>query len=84
MRVLCDKQLHLIDTEEEEPPFMATLRTFSENFFLMKHFPILTLISSKMPSSWSERLLPGDYQFRRVSISLLRIFDNFCESYTRS
>ena len=66
MRVLCDKQLYLIESEEEEPPFMATLRTFSENFFFMKHFPMLATLSAKMPSSWSERLLPGDAQFRRV------------------
>ncbi|KAL2786798.1 cytochrome P450 [Aspergillus keveii] len=65
MRVLCDKQLYLIDSEEEEPAFMATLRTFSENFFLMKHFPMLAALSAKMPSSWSEWLLPGDAQFRR-------------------
>ena len=77
MRVLCDKQLHLIDAEEEEPPFMATLRTFSENFFFMKHFPFLTAISSKMPSSWSEKLLPGDYQFRKVFSSLLRRYRLF-------
>lgn len=74
MQVLCDKQLHLIDAEEEEPPFMATLRTFSKNFFLMKHFPMLTVISSKIPSSWSEKLLPGDYQFRTVHIALLLHF----------
>ena len=76
MRVLCDKQLHLIDEEVEEPPFMATLRTFSENFFLMKHFPILTIIASQMPSSWSERLLPGDFQFRRVINPLPFILGN--------
>lgn len=73
--------MHLIDAEEEEPPFMATLRTFSENFFLMKHFPILITLSEKIPNSWSEWLLPGDHQFRRVSIfpylSLSDVFSVF-------
>jgi len=66
MRVLCDKQLHLVDAEEEEPPFLATLRTFSENFFFMKHFPILIWLSSQMPTWLSEWLIPGDAQFRKV------------------
>ncbi|KAL8867965.1 MAG: hypothetical protein Q9174_005310, partial [Haloplaca sp. 1 TL-2023] len=68
MRVLCDKQLYLIEAEEEEPPFLATLRIFSENFFVLKHFPLLTYLSSKMPQSWAERLIPGDHQFRKASI----------------
>lgn len=66
MRVLCDKQLYLIEAEEEEPPFLATLRIFSENFFVLKHFPILTYLSSQMPQSWAEKLIPGDHQFRKV------------------
>ncbi|KAI9368160.1 cytochrome P450 [Aspergillus egyptiacus] len=65
MRVLCDEQLYLIEAEEEEPPFMATLRTFSANFFLMKHIPILGTLAANMPSRLSEWLLPGDSQFRR-------------------
>ncbi|KAL8780684.1 MAG: hypothetical protein Q9194_000787 [Teloschistes cf. exilis] len=65
MRVLCDKQLYLIEAEEEEPPFLATLRIFSENFFVLKHFPILTYLSSQMPQSWAEKLIPGDHQFRK-------------------
>lgn len=78
MQVLCDKQLNLIEAEEEEPPFLATLRTFSENFFLAKHFPILTVISDKMPQALSEWLLPGDHQFRRVSQSLTASFGHSC------
>ncbi|KGO75955.1 Cytochrome P450, E-class, group I [Penicillium italicum] len=65
MRVLCDEQLYLIEAEEEEPPFMATLRTFSANFFLMKHIPILTMLAANMPTRLSEWLVPGDAQFRR-------------------
>ncbi|KAL8964925.1 MAG: hypothetical protein Q9183_004138 [Haloplaca sp. 2 TL-2023] len=71
MRVLCDKQLYLIEAEEEEPPFLATLRIFSENFFVLKHFPLLTYLSSKMPQSWAERLIPGDHHFRKASVSTL-------------
>lgn len=67
MRLLFDKQLHLVDSEEEEPPFLATLRTFSENFFLTKHFPILTTIAVKLPDSWAHKLVPGYAQFRKVS-----------------
>ncbi|RYP76854.1 hypothetical protein DL769_003540 [Monosporascus sp. CRB-8-3] len=65
MRVLCDKQLNLVESIEEEPPFLVTMRTFSENFFLTKHFPILATIASNIPSSWSDRLLPGYAQFRQ-------------------
>ena len=70
MRVLCDEQLYLIEAEEEEPPFMATLRTFSANFFLMKHIPILTMLAANMPTRLSEWLVPGDAQFRRVQSTL--------------
>ncbi|KAI9035562.1 cytochrome P450 [Aspergillus affinis] len=65
MRVLCDEQLYMIEAEEEEPPFFAVLRTFSANFFLMKHFPMLAALSASMPSWLSNWLLPGDAQFRK-------------------
>lgn len=68
MRVLCDKQLNLVEQLEEEPPFLATMRTFSENFFLTKHFPILATIASNLPSSWSDSLLPGYASFREVRV----------------
>ena len=73
MRVLCDEQLHLVDAEEAEPPFLATLRTFSANFFLMKHFPILISMSLMMPTWLSNWLVPGDAQFRGVRTSPLPI-----------
>jgi hypothetical protein len=68
MRVMFDKQLRLVDSEEEEPPFLSTLRTFSANFFLTKHFPILATIAVNIPVAWSERLLPGYAQFRKVRL----------------
>jgi hypothetical protein len=67
MQICFDKQLHLIDSTEEEPPFLRTLRTFSEGFFLTKHFPVLTTIAAHLPNSLANMLVPGYAQFRRVS-----------------
>lgn len=67
MKVLCDRSLNLIEAEEEEPPFLATLRTFSESFFLLKHFPIFIWLASSIPPSIAEKLIPGEFEFRRVS-----------------
>lgn len=67
MKVLCDRSLNLIEAEEEEPPFLATLRTFSESFFLLKHFPILIWLASNIPTRFAEKLIPGEFEFRRVS-----------------
>ena len=67
MKVLCDRSLNLLDAKEEEPPFLATLRTFSESFFLLKHFPILIWLATNIPASISEKLIPGEFEFRRVS-----------------
>ncbi|OTA98483.1 hypothetical protein M426DRAFT_109717 [Hypoxylon sp. CI-4A] len=65
MKVLCDRSLNLIDAKEEEPPFLATLRTFSESFFLLKHFPILIWLASQIPPRFAEKLIPGEFEFRR-------------------
>ncbi|KAI0169619.1 cytochrome P450 [Hypoxylon sp. FL1284] len=65
MKVLCDRSLNLIEAKEEEPPFLATLRTFSESFFLLKHFPILIWLASNIPSKIAEKLIPGEFEFRR-------------------
>ncbi|KAK8052038.1 hypothetical protein PG993_003423 [Apiospora rasikravindrae] len=65
MKVLCDRSLNLIDAKEEEPPFLATLRTFSESFFLLKHFPVLIWLADCMPTRLAEKLLPGEFEFRR-------------------
>ena len=67
MKVLCDRSLNLIDAKEEEPPFLATLRTFSENFFLLKHFPILIWLGQNIPLFIAEKLIPGEFEFRKVS-----------------
>ncbi|KAI0145605.1 cytochrome P450 [Xylariaceae sp. FL1272] len=65
MKVLCDRSLNLIDAEEDEPPFLATVRTFSESFFLLKHFPILIWLASNIPAGIAEKLIPGEFEFRR-------------------
>lgn len=67
MQVLCDKQLNLIDSDEKEPAFLATLRTFSENFFVLKHFPFLNTIAQTLPASIVERIIPGEFEFRKVT-----------------
>lgn len=67
MKVLCDRSLNLIDAKEEEPAFLATLRTFSESFFLLKHFPILIWLANSIPSKLAEKMIPGEFEFRRVS-----------------
>ncbi|KAK0609741.1 cytochrome P450 [Bombardia bombarda] len=65
MQVLCDRQLNLIDSDEKEPAFLAALRTFSENFFVLKHFPILTTIADTLPTSLVEKVIPGEFEFRK-------------------
>ncbi|KAJ8121678.1 hypothetical protein ONZ43_g1932 [Nemania bipapillata] len=65
MKVLCDRSLNLIEAKEEEPAFLATLRTFSESFFLLKHFPILIWLASNIPPNIAEKLIPGEFEFRR-------------------
>lgn len=77
MRVLFDKQLHLNDSDEEEPPFLATMRMFWESFFLTKHFPILTTLAVRLPDSWAHKLVPGYAQFRMVNFSPLPHSGNF-------
>ncbi|KAL9599821.1 MAG: hypothetical protein Q9219_003607 [cf. Caloplaca sp. 3 TL-2023] len=65
MQICFDKQLHLIDSTEEEPPFLRTLRHFSEGFFLTKHLPFLTVIAARLPNGMANILVPGYAQFRR-------------------
>lgn len=64
MQVLCDRTLNFIDATEEEPPFLATLRTFSENFFVLKHFPVLIWLASNIPKAIAAKLIPGEFEFR--------------------
>ncbi|KAH7019597.1 cytochrome P450 [Ilyonectria destructans] len=64
MQVLCESTLNFIDATEREPPFLATLRTFSENFFVLKHFPILIWMAMNIPKSIAAKLIPGEFEFR--------------------
>ncbi|KAF9873291.1 CND5p [Colletotrichum karsti] len=64
MRVLCDRTLNFIEATDEEPPFLATLRTFSESFFLLKHFPILIWMALNIPKRIAAKMIPGEFEFR--------------------
>ena len=65
MQICFDKQLHLIESFEEEHPFLRSMQTFSEAFFLTQHFPILTNIVARLPDSLTNMWMPGYTQFRR-------------------
>ncbi|KAJ8121571.1 hypothetical protein ONZ43_g2006 [Nemania bipapillata] len=69
MRLMFGKDFGLIDSPEEEPDFVKTMRMFAENFPWQKHFPILNLVSVLIPQSWADILVPGYAQFRVVSRS---------------
>lgn len=64
-----DKAFGLIDSPEEEPDFVKTMRMFAENFPWQKHFPILNIITVNIPQSWADYLVPGYARFRQVSSS---------------
>ncbi|KAI0551803.1 cytochrome P450 [Xylaria curta] len=65
MRLMFDKAFGLIESKEEEPEFVKTMRLFAENFAWQKHFPIVNVISVLVPPSWTERLVPGYARFRK-------------------
>ncbi|KAI1422723.1 cytochrome P450 [Xylaria sp. FL1777] len=65
MRLMFDKAFGLIDSPEEEPDFVKTMRMFAENFPWQKHFPILNTISVIIPQSWADYLVPGYARFRQ-------------------
>jgi hypothetical protein len=67
MRVMFDKAFGLIESPEEEPQFVKTMRLFAENFPWQKHFPILNTITLVIPQSWADWLVPGYASFRKVS-----------------
>ncbi|KAI0538389.1 cytochrome P450 [Xylaria digitata] len=70
MRLMFDKAFGLIDSPEEEPDFVKTMRMFAENFPWQKHFPIVNTISVIIPQSWAEYMVPGYARFRKVSRAL--------------
>ncbi|GAW23203.1 hypothetical protein ANO14919_127540 [Xylariales sp. No.14919] len=65
MRLMFDKAFGLIDSPEEEPEFVRTMRMFAENFPWQKHFPIVNTISLIIPQSWAEYMVPGYARFRK-------------------
>ncbi|KAJ8133076.1 hypothetical protein O1611_g549 [Lasiodiplodia mahajangana] len=67
MRLMFDKTFGLIDSVEEEPDFVKTMRTFQDSFSWVKQFPVLNLVSVVLPQSWVNTIFPGFVQFRAVS-----------------
>lgn len=62
----------LISQDENSiyPPLLATLDIFSQNLWLLKHFPILAKIGLNLPEKYSEKLAPGYQSFRNVSLAI--------------
>lgn len=67
MRMLFDKHLNILESDEKEPPFLATLRYFAANFLTSKHFPQLAKLALYLPDCLSSTFMPGFIKFRRVS-----------------
>jgi hypothetical protein len=67
MRLMFDKAFGLIDSPEEEPEFVKTMRMFAENFPWQKHFPIVNSLSVIIPQSLADWIVPGYARFRKVS-----------------
>lgn len=67
MVLLFNKNMNLLESEEEEPQFAGTMKMFADNFLVMKHFAILARLSAKIPESWAEKLIPGYVPFRKVT-----------------
>ena len=65
MQIYFGTQLHLIDSTEEDHPFLRSMHDFTELFFLTQHFPILITVAEHLPIGLSNILLPGYSQFRR-------------------
>ncbi|KAI1267884.1 cytochrome P450 [Xylariaceae sp. FL1019] len=65
MRLMVDKAFGLIDSPEEEPEFVKTMRMFAENFPWQKHFPIVNTISVIIPQWLAEWMVPGYASFRK-------------------
>ncbi|KAK7753074.1 hypothetical protein SLS62_005024 [Diatrype stigma] len=67
MVLLFNKNMNLLESEEEEPQFAGTMKMFADNFLVMKHFAILARLSAQIPESWAEKLIPGYVPFRKQS-----------------
>ncbi|KAI3319985.1 cytochrome P450 [Xylariaceae sp. AK1471] len=65
MRLMFDKAFGLIDSPEEEPEFVKTMRMFAENFPWQKHFPIVNTLSVIIPQSLADWIVPGYARFRK-------------------
>ncbi|KAF9879564.1 elymoclavine monooxygenase [Colletotrichum karsti] len=65
MPVLFDRQMNLVDSDEEEPPFLDVMDKFANNFLITKHLPILNWLAVNMPMSLAAKLVPGYASFRK-------------------
>ncbi|KXH37991.1 hypothetical protein CSAL01_07922 [Colletotrichum salicis] len=65
MPVLFDRQLNFVDSDEDEPPFLSMLAKFVDQFFLTKHFPMISHIAMSLPLSVARIILPDYVAFRK-------------------
>ncbi|KAJ9138718.1 Cytochrome P450 [Pleurostoma richardsiae] len=63
-RVLFDKSLNLIESEDPNPPFLRAMDTFSDRVMTAKHLPVLNRIAVRLPLSFANLVAPGYVQFR--------------------
>jgi hypothetical protein len=74
MRIMFGTSLDLIEEKDlvkpgaKDPPFLATMGMFADNFLITKHFPIIANIAQLLPMSLAQVLLPGYALFRQVSV----------------
>jgi cytochrome P450 len=64
MKILFDMDMNLIESDEIEPPYIATMKMFAGNFLFMKQFPFLAAIAINMPHAIAHKLVPGYTRFR--------------------
>ncbi|KAF3761239.1 cytochrome P450 [Cryphonectria parasitica EP155] len=63
-RVLFNKSMNLIESDDATPPFLESMDTFSDRVQTMKHLPVLNRIALKLPLSWANIVAKGYVQFR--------------------
>ncbi|KAF6814335.1 elymoclavine monooxygenase [Colletotrichum plurivorum] len=60
------RQMNLVDSDDEHPPFLDNMAMFAGNFWIQKHFPIINSFAVTMPMSVAHKILPGYAQFREL------------------
>ena len=72
-RSLFGHSFNLIDSDDEFPPELKMLADFVGDSGLIKHFPILKLISLALPSCIDTSVLKGYAYFKRVRTAIRKI-----------